>query len=194
MKRTTLTMLLCCILAAVTLVTVGAQDQGAQDVPKGLYQKPAIVTAIGQNSDAAIVKVLLNTRLKLGFDYSMTATAKDLAATKAILMVLGASTKGLGAAGISYEQEVARTESLLAAAKAGGIPVIAVHTGGSARRGESSNRLIELVMKSASCAVVVADGNKDGFFNELAALRGIPVYQRDKVAEVGVVIQTLFTP
>lgn len=161
-------------------------------VPEGAFRKPAIITSIGQNSDAAIVKVLCNTKLKLGFGYGILAGVQDLADNASILMVVGASTKGLGAAGISMEQEIARTKALIAAAKSKGIAVIAVHTGGSGRRGETSNQLIELVMADAIAAVVVAEGNKDGFFTELAAKRGIPLYQTETIAAAGAVIQTLF--
>ncbi len=178
------------LLILMTAIPLFAQTPTA--VPEGAFRKPAIITAIGQNSDAAIVKVLCNTKLKLGFGYNILAEAKDLADNASILMVVGASAKGLGAAGISMEQEMARTKALIGAAKAKGIAIIAVHTGGSSRRGESSNQLIELVMADASAAVVFADGNTDGFFTELAAKRGIPLYQTPTIAAAGTVIQTLF--
>lgn len=175
------------VAAGLILALTGASVATAVVLPK-----PALITSVGQSSDAAIVKVMLNTKLKLGFEYKPVAQAADVAAFKTVILVVGASAKGLGAAGIDLDQETARAKALLKTAKAKGIRVLVLHTGGENRRGKSSNDLIELVMPEADAAVVVASGNKDKLFNKLAEKRGIPVLEVEKITEAGEAVKGLF--
>jgi hypothetical protein len=177
------------LLAAAGLVLALS---GVSLAAESIFSKPALITAIGQSSDAAIVKVMLNTKLKMGMEYKLLAQPADLAGMKTVIMVVGASAKGLGAAGIDLDQEAVRTKALLKEAKAKGIKVLLMHTGGESRRGKSSNDLIELVMPGADAAVVVATGNKDKFLTNLAAKRGIPFVEVDKTAAAGEAVKGLF--
>jgi len=164
-------------------------------VPAGAqatFERPGLITSIGQSSDVAIVKVMVNTQLKLGLEYKPTALAADLAGAKSLVMVIGASTKGLGAAGLDMAKEIERTTALLKTAKEKGIRVLALHTGGEARRGKTSNDLINLVVPEADYVVVVAAGNKDKLFNTLAAKKGIPVVEVDKMAAAGGAVKAAF--
>ena len=86
--------------------------------------------------------------------------------------MIGASTKGLGAAGIDMDQETERAKALMKAAREKGVRILTMHVGGEARRGKSTNDLIELVLPESQHLVVVATGNKDKFFTTLAAKRG----------------------
>ncbi|MGE5508593.1 MAG: DUF6305 family protein [Chitinophagales bacterium] len=177
------------LLAAAGLVLALS---GASLAAEPIFSKPALITAIGQSSDAAIVKVMLNNKLKMGMDYKLMAQPADLAGVKTVIMVVGASAKGLGAAGIDLDQEAARTKALLKEAKEKGVKVLFMHTGGESRRGKSSNDLIELVLPSADAAVVVAAGNKDKFISNLAAKRGIPYVEVAKTADAGEAAKGLF--
>jgi len=58
-------------------------------------------------------------RAKLNFTMDPTIKAQALASTnaKTLVIVIGGSSKGLGAAGISAEAELERTKALLAEAK-----------------------------------------------------------------------------
>jgi hypothetical protein len=100
-------------LAAGALVLLAAPVVAAEVT----FEKPGIITSIGQSSDVAIVKVMLNTRLKLGLDYKPTAQVADLSGMKTLVVVIGASTKGLGAAGLDMVREIERTIALLKAAR-----------------------------------------------------------------------------
>lgn len=177
-------------IAAITLILVLFGAQGA--IAQGTFSKPGIITSIGQNSDAAIVKVLLNNKLKLGLDYNIGIKASELDGAKTIIMVLGASAKGMGAAGINLDQEIARAEALLKQAAQSGIKVIAMHTGGANRRGQASNTLIDLVVKEADAVVVVAAGNADKYFDKAAKKPGVAVIETQTIAEAGSVVQKLF--
>jgi hypothetical protein len=159
---------------------------------QGTFTKPGLITSIGQSSDIAIVKALLNTKLRLGLDANPVANAADLGGAKTLVLVLGSSAKGLGAAGINMDQEIERTKNLLKAAKEKGIRILALHVGGESKRGKSSNDLIELVVPEAQHVVVVETGNKDKFFNNLASKRGIPVTEVPSLAAAGDAIKSLF--
>ena len=87
---------------------------------------------------------------------------------KTLVLVLGGSTKGLGAAGISADAELDRAKALLAEARKLGMTIIGVHVGGEARRGQLSDRFIEAAVPACHYVVVVADGDKDGFISKLA--------------------------
>ena len=156
------------------------------------FFRPGLLTSIGQSSDINIVKALLNTKLKLGFEVNPVAKAADLGNAKTLVIVLGSSTKGLGAAGINMDQEIARAKSLIQAAREKGVRILALHVGGESRRGKGSNDLIELVVPESQHVVVVATGNKDKFFNTLAAKRGIPVAEVPGLLAAGDAIKLLF--
>ncbi len=157
-----------------------------------VFETPGLITSAGQSSDVAIVKVMLNTQLKLGLDYKPLAQPADLAGMKTLVVSVGASTKGLGAAGLDMDKEIARTTALLKAAKAAGVKVLVMHTGGEARRGKTSNDLIQVVMPQADYVVVVAAGNKDKLFTTLGAKQNVPVMEVAKVAEAGNAVRAVF--
>ena len=51
-----------------------------------------------------------------------------------MVIAVGASVKGFGAAGITAETEMTRTAALLDAAEAAGVKIVGVHIGGAERR------------------------------------------------------------
>ena len=146
-----------------------------------------LVTSVGQSADAAMMENILK-KAGVEFTSNTSATADDLSGVGTIIVVAGASTKGLGAAGISTEDELARAQELLAACKENGISVILTHIGGSARRGSLSDQFTQLVMDNADCMLVVNDGEYDGngthdqFFSNYAAANSIPLTLLNNVA------------
>jgi hypothetical protein len=177
------------IAGLVVMATLAASPARAADVA---FSGPGLLTSVGQSVEVAIVKVLLNTQLKLGLEYKPTAQPADLAGMKTLVVVLGFSTKGLGAAGLDMAKEIARARALMKAARSQGVKVLAMHTGGAARRGRTSDDLIELVVPDADCTIVVASGNQDKLFNQLAAGRHAPVIEVEKTAAVGDAVKAIF--
>jgi hypothetical protein len=176
------------LIVLTLMLAVAVSGASAQTV----FERPGLLTSIGQSSDIAIVKVVLNTQMKLGLDVKPLAGPADLDGMKTLVVVVGASTKGLGAAGLDVGKEVARAGALLAAAKEKGIKTLVLHTGGEARRGKTSNDVIEAVMPGADHVVVVAAGNKDKLFNTLAAKKGTPVVEVEKVTALGEALKPVF--
>jgi len=97
--------------------------------------------------------------------------------------VIGGSSKGLGAAGISADAELERAKALLAEAKKRGMKIIALHIGGEARRGELSDRFIEAAVPLCDYCIIVEEGNKDGLFTKLCGSK-IPLDIVQKIAQV----------
>lgn len=164
----------------------------AQTPTATTFSRPGLLTSVGQSSDIVVVKALLNTQLKMDFEVAPVAQAQDLDGMKSLVIVVGASTKGLGAAGLDMPKELARGRALIKAARDRKIPILAVHTGGEARRGPTSNEVIDLVVPEADHVIVVASGNKDQKFQALAAARKAPVVEVDRLAAVGQAVKALF--
>lgn len=170
-------------VAAALAAFVVATATHAGEPP--VFSRPGLLSSIGQASDIAVVKVLLNTKLKLGLEVKPLAKPEDLREHTLLVVVVGASTKGLGAAGLDIEKEMARARALLEAARTQGIGVIALHTGGQSRRGKTTDDLIKLVVAQADYTVVLTGGNKDHIFDSAAAGRGTPVVEVPSLAAVG---------
>lgn len=197
-NRPSLSLALSSLLLALALGSpAGAQGQAKPETspqvklePK--FSKPGLITAIGQSSDIAVVKALLNTKLKLGLEIKPMAQPADLADFKTVVMVLGASTKGMGSAGLDLDKEMERAKILVKAAKEKGIKILGLHVGGESRRGKTTNDLLEIVLPECTHIVVVASGNKDKLFNTLAAKNSVPVTEVPNLAAAGDTVKALF--
>jgi hypothetical protein len=130
---------------------------------------PAIlVTDVGQGNSAKITRMLLKKNGISEITFVEIAAPEDLEGIEMMIVGVGASTKGLGAAGLDLEGETERASSLLATAKDRSVKIVGVHIGGQPRRGEISDSLNELVMMESDTFVVWKEGNEDGFFTRLA--------------------------
>lgn len=166
---------------------------------------PVLLTSCGQSPGPVRIQVFLK---KLQFDhvYNPQATTKDLAARKAsgapfksVIIVTGASLKGMGAAGVSINDEIARAKDLIAEAKKQGMAVIAAHIEGMARRaqgaepGDNSDELsIDAVCPFATLLLIRKDGNEDGRFSAIAKAHNIPMVEFEKNLELEQVLSSLF--
>ena len=130
-----------------------------------LFAADIAITSVGQSSDGMMAKVLMN-KLNRDADYDSILSARQLSAKKAIIAVVGASAKGLGAAGITKEEEKTRSRALLQEAKKRGIKVLVMHIGGDRRRGELTDTFIEAVSGFADRLIIVKSGNFDGIFSK----------------------------
>ena len=175
--------------AAQPLAQLAGKDAAK---PAAIFQKPGLLTSVGQSSDIVVVKTLLNTRLKMGLDVKTMAQPEDLAGIKTLLVVLGASTKGMGAAGLNLDKEMDRARALVKTAKDKGIDILALHVGGESRRGKTTSDLSEIVIPSAKYVVVLESGNKDKDFTNIAAKGSAGITEAAKLADVGDAIKALF--
>ncbi|MGE5256411.1 MAG: DUF6305 family protein [Hyphomicrobiales bacterium] len=146
-------------------------------------KEPALLTTAGQSADLNMAKVIFD-RCKVSLKLAPLASPDDLAGAGSLVIVIGGSTKGLGAAGINADKEMARVERLMARAAAQKIPIIGMHIGGKARRGELSDRFIDLVAPKCSFLMVVKEGDSDGYFSKIAANQKINARIVEKLVDL----------
>lgn len=155
------------------------------------FATPILLTSGGQSADPQMIKTLLM-RDKLAFDLNLQATSADLAGHATVIIVLGGSSKGLGAAKVSGEQESARILELLNAAHEKNIPVLALHIGGKNRRGALSDEFNRLGAQNADEVIVVSGGDEDGMFMTIAESKKIPFFEAAKIADLGPMLRERF--
>ena len=148
-----------------------------------IAESPILLTSVGQSADVEMVKVMMD-KGGLSPETNSLATEADLGDSKTLVLAIGGSSKGLGAAGIDANQELERVNKLIAAADEKGRTIIALHIGGEARRGDLSDKFVAPSFEKADYAIVVADGNKDGLMSDLASKAGIPMDEVTTMADV----------
>jgi len=186
------------------LVLVGNRPLEAQDAPV-TADLPVLLTSCGQSPGPTRIQFFLN-RLDLQHEFLDMATAQDLAdrqaagnPVKTLIIVTGASLKGMGAAGVSMREELIRTEALIAAAKRQGITIIGAHVEGMARRAQgaaagdnSDEQSIDAVMPFSDLLIVRQDGDEDRRFSIISETSGIPLILFEKNMEMGDVLNRVF--
>ena len=155
-------------------------------------EKPAVLTSVGQSADIEMVRVLL-TRARQQFRADALINAGGLGSgDKTLILVIGGSSKGLGAAGISVDEEMKRSQELVKKARDSGMKIIAVHVGGEPRRGSLSDGFIKFAVPASDYVIVVSEADKDGLFTNLARDAKIPFKKVDKISDVGAPLAAAF--
>lgn len=176
--------------AASTAASAAATD--LTEISAGMCQTPAILTSIGQSADVDIANTLC-TKAGIEVTLNKNITGDELPDDcKTLILAVGGSSKGLGAAGIDADQELARTDALIAAAKDKGITVLALHTGGSARRGTLSDSFITPAFQGCDAAIVVSEGDSDGLMSGILAANGTPATYVENTAGSLAALQNAF--
>jgi len=176
---------------AVGLAAVGAPTPpaAAQDIPKA--ETPVFVTSLGQSLDAFQVQLLLR-RAGVAYEYDPLGDVDKLGDAKTLFLVVGASLKGFGEAGIGIDQEIARANNLMNEAEARGLLIVVLHTGGEERRDDLSNQLIALVAPRADVLYIRNDSDADGMFAGIASANDIPVTQVENLVALLAPVKELF--
>ena len=139
------------------------------------FEAPVLVTSFGQSTDGSMIEQVMKRLKTVSYSYNPTATGADLDGVKTVVIAVGNSTKGLGAAGISQEQETARAKEFMTAVEKKGVKVILCHIGGATRRGSLSDAFADMVLPLSSYMVVKEDGNEDSKFTSYASAHSIPI-------------------
>jgi len=202
MKRSltaTAPIIVLCFALTLTLTPAPVEGQDAS------AELPVMVTSCGQSPGPVRIQFFMN-RLKMDHEFNMEATADDLVArqqagnpVKTLIIVTGASLKGMGAAGTSIDDELGRTAALIDEAERQGITIVGAHIEGMDRRAQgaaegdtSDEQSIDLVCPRSDILIVRADGNEDNRFSIIANSEGIPLILFEKNMELGNVIEKLF--
>ena len=125
---------------------------------------PILMTSAGQSADVQMFNAIASRS-------GVEATARELVEAddievgeyNTLVIVVGGSSKGLGAAGIDAEQEQARVDAIIEKLK-DSVTIVVAHIGGQARRGELSDGFINAVLPYAQYLIVVEEGDSDGLY------------------------------
>lgn len=162
-----------------------------QTTPNVTFEQGILLTTAGQSADYQMIGTVLE-KLEMEVNTNNLATSADLGDAQTLVIVIGGSSKGLGAAGVDANGELDRLDELMAAAKEAGVNVLAMHTGGATRRGDLSDAFIAPIFDNADHAVVVVTGDEDGLMQGLCADGGVSISLIDTIAEVTTLLPDLF--
>jgi hypothetical protein len=172
---------------------------------------PVLITSCGQSPGATMIKVIF---MKINFEdpdpayaINMQAGPEDLISAqeagtpyKSLIIVMGASLKGMGAAGISIDDELSRIKSLINEAQKQNITLIGAHIEGMKRRaqgaapGDNTDELsIEAVAPNSDILVINKEGDEDRRFSIIAEKNNIPMIAVNKNLELMEELEKLFS-
>jgi hypothetical protein len=198
-------------LALVFFLFIGIAFSRAESHPEmPKTELPVLITSCGQSPGPTMLKVIF-IRLKLEFEpkayeVKSLATAEDLKAGladgtpyKSLIIVMGASLKGMGAAGISIDDELARTKELIKEARRQGITIIGAHIEGMKRRaqgaavGDNTDELsIDAVAPNSDLLIIKKEGNADDRFTVIAKEKNIPMIEVEKTLDLIAEFEKIF--
>ena len=168
-----------------------AASGDVKEITEAIAEGPIILTSVVQSADVNVVQTLLK-KCEIDSDLNATVTADDMGSYKTLVLAIGGSSKGLGAAGVDENQELDRVKSVIAKAEEQGMTIIALHIGGSARRGTLSDKFIPDALAAADAAIIVSEGDSDGFMKGIVTENGVATAFIDN--QVGAVepLKTIF--
>jgi len=114
---------------------------------------------------------------------------------KTIMFAIGASLKGMGASGLTVDDEVNRLKNIIEYCKKNDIFIIGIHVGGVSKRGapgSDNERMISAVAPYADLLIVTKDSNKDGRFTEISNNNEIPLKEIDYALNLVPLLQEIF--
>ncbi|PIE55033.1 MAG: hypothetical protein CSA35_02800 [Dethiosulfovibrio peptidovorans] len=177
-------------LAALAAVTGDAPLKG---------QEPLLITNAGQGPGGKMGRLLVSrSKAVKDITYNAEPTPEEIVSGgyKTVLVVIGSSAKGLGASGVTIDDEIARLNAIMETCKKEGIQVIAAHIEGAARRGKpgsADERSIDAIAPYAQAFIVKADSNTDGRFTELAKKNNAPLTVIDDTRDLMPVIKDMYS-
>jgi len=159
---------------------------------------PVLITSCGQSPGPALLKVIFM-KAKLqhqpkAYEINPLAEAADLVRARdagtpfgSVIIVMGASLKGMGAAGISIEDELARIEELIQEVRAQNITLIGAHIEGMKRRSQGASagdntdeQSIDAVAPNCDFLIIKREGDEDGRFTTISQNENIPMVVVEK--------------
>jgi len=194
------------VLLAVFATALG--EGPTFQIPEGLpvLKAPILAVTCGQASGALMVRLLCeDSTVGLAceegdseghlftVDELTTKCAVQTACYGVLFVTTGTSLKGMGAAGIDVDSEVARCTALIAKAKELGIFVIVGQIEGPNRRtDETDEKSITSMSPLADLLITRSDVNGDGYFTQLAEEKKIPQIFINETLDLKALLPLLF--
>jgi len=186
------------VVAASLLVAVPRAEAAVTGAPPVKGQQPLLITNAGQGPGAKMARLLLQrTGAVADFDYNAEPKPADLKTKpfKTLMVVLGSTAKGLGASGITIDQEIERLNAMIAEAKKLKLQIVCVLLEGKTRRGKpggADERCIDAIAPFANYLVVKKDGNEDGRFDAISKKTGAPLTFIDDAVDFSEVVKAMY--
>jgi len=185
---------------------------------------PVLTTSAGQSADINTLNVILE-QAGINYDYCDVPTVEmikdgvglggresgegfhveintDLekfekgSAYKTIIFAIGASLKGMGASGLTVEDEIKRLESIIEYCQKNDIFIIAVHVGGESKRGakgSDNEKMIDTVAPQSDYIITVKDSNKDDRFTNISEQNEIPFTEVEYALDIVSLMEKIFS-
>lgn len=188
------------IIASLVIAPVAVFAATGGD-PVKQYGLPLLITNAGQGPGGKMARLLVSQTKTIMLDsdfwYKSEPEEADLKDQpyKVLMVVIGSSDKGLGASGITIDQEIERLQKMVKAAKTMKMPVIAVLLEKDKRSNVATNpneRCIDTICPAADWMIVVKAGNADGRFDRLKAKYGIPLTTIDNAIDFTALCKLIF--
>lgn len=188
------------LLAIVSMITLLVFANG---LPAPQLKMPVVITSAGQGAEVETV-TYVSDEVGLKYDYCDILSVADFAAGvglggaqsgigkhvtvlstepegtqfQTMILVLGASLKGMGASGLSVDDEAGRLKDLIEKAVEKKIAIVVIAIGGEIRRGlpgSPNEVMIDTVAPYANFIITTQDTNLDGRFTKIADEKQIPL-------------------
>lgn len=172
------------VLAILFTMLPGLVFASSSGDPIKQYPIPLLITNAGQGPGGKMARLLVSQTKTIVLDkdfwYKSEPVEADLKDRpyKALMVIIGSSDKGLGASGITIDQEIARLQKMVKTAKELKLPIIAVLLEKDKRSAIATNpneRCIDTICPNADWMIVIKDGNADQRFDKLKAKYNIPL-------------------
>lgn len=211
------------VLVFAVLVTLVAGSVGAclaQEIPSA--KLPLLIVSAGQSTGIYVANALAD-KIKLPYDWADVPTEKEIAAGvglggmkpgpgvhveshqqgkyaggapyKTVILVMGASLKGMGASGLDVAGEVARLKKIINYCKSKGILLIGMHVEGKSgrgRKGSEQEEIIDAVAPYVDYLMVMSASNFDDRFTNIAKENGIPLSVAKNTTEMADLMAQVF--
>ena len=182
------------VMAAIT---------GVNPPPK--FEFPMLLSNAGQGPDGKGTRTIINFNptskaavvYEKDYFYNAEPQPADLAGYKTIVFAISSSAKGLGASGITIDQEIARLNKVVAEAKKLKIKIVAVILNGKDNRGlpgSANEQSIDAIAPFADYMIIKKDGDTDQRFKKIADKNKVPLtYFDNTMADIPVIFTAMFS-
>jgi len=209
------------LISFMLFFVLSSQILAETEIPKA--KLPVLTTSAGQSPDVTTVNIVLE-EAGIKYDYCDVPNVEIVDAGvglagkesgpgfhvevytdkekfpegtpyKTVIIAIGASLKGMGASGLTVESEVSRLKKIIDNCKKKKIFIVAVHVGGTSKRGapgSDNERMIDAVAPFADYLIVTTDGNKDGRFDTIVKEKGIPLTQIEYALDLVEIFKKVF--
>jgi len=211
------------LLVSSLVLTLSVSVMAGQETAVPTLELPVFTTSAGQSADINTLNIVAD-EAGLKYDYCDAPTVEMVASGvgmdgavsgpgfhveiltnlstypvgtpyKTIVLAIGASLKGMGASGLTLDDEVKRVKGIIEYCKKNNIYIIATHLGGLSARGavgSDNESMIDAVAPFADYIIVTKDGNKDGRFTEIVEKNKSQLTEIDYALDLIEVLEEVF--